>query len=724
MKRKPESKNLQEKSRAGSGTPPVYTMWTVFCIAYIALKISGWLFPSPSIWSFDLSAYLPVPIVVASLLFAILAAFPRLYESFTVRVGMPPADAKGPAAMGSVTALVGVMAVILVAAIVFPVRAHLLGNSSDILVRIENVFLGHAFPAGVLYYTQPISTFMYLEVAKIAHSIFNSETVLAFRLVGYLCWLFFAVGAWIFSRSLSFDTWSSVTVMALLLALPSSVFFFGYVEYYTIMYTLLMWYFALCARTFSGSGSIVLPGIVLAAAIGAHITAVLLVPSYLILFIHRHQPEWISTRRIAAVLASVTVASLAYYLLSDASRSHGFFIPLRADSSVSYTLLSPDHVLDILNLFAFYLAPALLLFAAGMHAARPGIPVSDARTLFALVAVSFPTMFVLSWNSLLGMARDWDVPSFWALSLVSSLVIFLCAIPKLSRMLRVFAIPMTLLALSANLPWIALNATEGASIERYMALVRMYAPSISRQGTVTGYENIRKIAALSPNRQFEIDILSEMLPYTTDPFDLTKLTTAIRLSPEPGQYGTVMTDVGTRLDTMLAMYTRPGGMSPTEKDAVERNFRRTAVEYVNYYISRQRPDAAIDFSQRLIYRYPELPYGYITMAYVHMHLGDSEAALRYSRIARQKGSEDVLLLCTKGFAEMLLGMGDSAFVTLSRAVEIDPDFGKAHYELGMYHLRFRNDTTTALVHLRRYLTLSGDEQGTQFARDLVQSMED
>lgn len=693
-------------------------------MVYIALKAVVWSFPSAGIWSVDLSAYLPDTVVVASLIFAVLAAFPRLYESMTARVAQRSGQgSRDPETHGN-TLLVFTIALLLVAALVFPVRAHLLGNSSDILVRLANVFLGHAFRADILYGTQPISTFVYLEAATFAHSIFDADAVDVFRVIGAILGLVFVLGAWRFSRLLTTDPWEVATYLALLLGLPSVVFFFGYVEYYTVMYTLVIWYFALCARVFTGSGSLVLPGIVLAAAIGCHITAALLLPSFFFLLLYRSRPEWITTARIAWGLVGVAVVSLAYYLFSDASTSHGFFIPLRADTRASYTLFSQAHILDILNLVAFYLAPALMLTVALLAGFRPSIPRADARPLFALVAVFFPTLFLVSWNSLLGMARDWDVAAFWALAVVSSLALFFSALPKLAGRLRMFAIPVVLLTLSASVPWIALNTTEGPSIERSMALVRMYAPSISRQGTITGYENIRKLAALSPDPRFEIEILSEMLPYVIDPFDLTKLTTAVRRADDPARYGHVMTAVAGRLDTILAMYARPGGMSPSDADAVERNFGRTVAEYGNYYISQRRPEVAVDFSRHLMRRYPDLPFGFLAMAYMHMQFEESEDALRYSRLARRKGSEDVLLLCTKGFAEMLLGMGDSAYVTLSRAVEIAPDFGQANYEMGLYHLRFRNDTAAALGYLRTYVSIAGTGKSTQFARDIIQSIEE
>lgn len=707
---------------------------------YIALNLVGWTSSSTWIWGFDLSAFLPLPVAVAALLLAVLAAFPRVFGSrlsradtraetrTDTRMDTRTDTRTGLAQRGVDTrarVVLGIlMAGLLVAGLAFPVRAHLLGNSSDILIRIANVFLGHAFRADLLYDTQPISTFVYLEAAKLAHSVFDAEVADVFRVIGALSGVLFVVGAWRLARALATDAWEVTTYLALLVGLPSLVFFFGYVEYYTLMYTLVIWYFALCARTFTGSRSIAIPGVVLTAAIGCHITAALLVPSYMLLVLHRSRPVWISVGRIAKGLGAVAVFSVAYYLLTDASTSHGFFIPLRADVRASYTLFSQVHILDILNLVAFYLAPALILAVALIAGVRPSIPRDDARPLFAVVAVFFPTLFLVSWNSLLGMARDWDVAAFWALAVVSSLAIFFSAIPKLAGRLRTFTIPMILLVLAANIPWIATNTIEGASIERSMALLRHYAPSISRQGTLTGYENIRKLAAQAPDPRFEIDILSEMLPHVLDPFDLTKLTTAIRRAEDPARYDHVMTAIGARLDTILAMYARPGGMSASDADAVERNFGRTVAEYGNYYLSQRRPAVAEDFSRRIMQRHPDLPFGFLAMAYLDMQSERSEAALQHSRLALRKGSEDVLLLCTKGFAEMLLGMGDSAFVTLSRAVEIAPDFGQANYEMGLYHLRFRNDTTTALRYLRKYVSIAGTGKSTQFARDIIQDIED
>ena len=74
-----------------------------------------------------------------------------------------------------------------------------------------------------------------------------------------------------------------------------------------------------------------------------------------------------------------------------------------------------------------------------------------------------------------------------------------------------------------------------------------------------------------------------------------------------------------------------------------------------------------------------------------------EATQFYEKSAKLKPTPDVLTKLSN--AQYYGGFGDKAIATLNRALQIDPKFANALYNLGMLKWQFRGDTKGAIESL-------------------------
>jgi hypothetical protein len=186
--------------------------------------------------------------------------------------------------------------------------------------------------------------------------------------------------------------------------------FFGDVENYTLMTTIVMGYFLASARALEDRTSIVYPAVLLAAALTFHLEAGFLLPSlvYLLFVAARRRQGW----QVAAALTSfflVVAGTLAFFHLAGLpigdliahSQAFGDSGPFRR------MLVTPslDYYFEIANL-AFLLAPCWVILV--VLAVTRRIPL-DAINVHLIAAAAGVTLLVLGWKAQLGVYNDWNL---------------------------------------------------------------------------------------------------------------------------------------------------------------------------------------------------------------------------------------------------------------------------------------------------------------------------
>jgi hypothetical protein len=186
--------------------------------------------------------------------------------------------------------------------------------------------------------------------------------------------------------------------------------FFGDVENYTLVTTIVMGYFLASLRTIDAHSSIVYPAILLALALTFHLEAGFLVPSlaYLLLVAFKRGQGLQSLVALTAFALVVAATLLFFHVeglpIGDLIRhSHAF----GGGGPFWQMLVTPsrEYYWQIANL-AFLLVPASVILLALIAYRR--IPL-DAVNEHLVVASAGMSALVIGWKAQLGVYNDWNL---------------------------------------------------------------------------------------------------------------------------------------------------------------------------------------------------------------------------------------------------------------------------------------------------------------------------
>lgn len=242
-----------------------------------------------------------------------------------------------------------------------------------------------------------------------------------YQLVSWLSGLaFMGIGAWLCGRIFE-RTSSRIIVFLGLICGGYSLQFFGYVENYApfLVAVLSFVLIGLLITTRNTSGWWIL--VPLAIAIILHVLGVVLVVPAVYVIGQRTaagrrlrnslRPAWLA----AALALSVILAVFVYKYESDFFFRFAF-LPLTAGmfTAGEYTLFSPKHLLDLLNLIILT-APGVLLFVAISRIVPWKRLMGEEPFRFLLLCTLSTGLATFLFDPKLGMPRDWDLFSFAAI---------------------------------------------------------------------------------------------------------------------------------------------------------------------------------------------------------------------------------------------------------------------------------------------------------------------
>jgi tetratricopeptide (TPR) repeat protein len=279
----------------------------------------------------------------------------------------------------------------------------------------------------------------------------------------------------------------AVWVMVLGLSSGAMLLFFGYVENYAPLFLLGSVYVVLGFRVIHGKARLWAPIAAFLLAVYAHVSGVLLGASLVFLIVTRSVGGPRMLRVLTPVLVVLTTASV--YLAAHYTRLGEYFLPLLPSQS-GYSVLSPNHWIDIANELLL-LVPALpLLFALGIvlwrgrrsiEIERPPNELGDAPTdhatpwltrrdewHFAILLLIPVMIYLLFFNPAIGLARDWDLFTVTLFGLVPMLLL---AINRTYAEGWVtphrIVVPALIMGVVMTAAWIGVNAVPEKSTERF-----------------------------------------------------------------------------------------------------------------------------------------------------------------------------------------------------------------------------------------------------------------
>ncbi len=281
-------------------------------------------------------------------------------------------------------------------------------------------------------------------------------------------------------------------LLILFAILGINVMFFGHIENYAPGYCLTIFFLL---RLTSPKPSLTLLALALGTAVALQIVALALLPPFIIYVVKERRESirgsfWL--KMISVLLIPIIVTFLLGMRLGHPPRALiknllTTSLVLKEYSIKDYwvSVIDFNRWIDILNIF-FLNLPTGLVFATLIVQGKSGKGLFNDRYLKFLLfnGLTF-FIFLIFFDSHLGLARDWDIASLGIIWLVIFIMVAgLRSIKNLPNW-RSILTPIVLLSLILSTPWLIINHLSRPSLIRYQDLLRA-RPGL--KGTAWGYE--------------------------------------------------------------------------------------------------------------------------------------------------------------------------------------------------------------------------------------------
>lgn len=532
------------------------------------------------------------------------------------------------------------------------------------------------------------------------------------------------------------------------------LFYFGYVEYYAFLYLfgtmfLLVGMVEMQMERFPKFSTIVF-----ACGVAFHLSALVFLPAWVfLLWRKKFMHDSNGLRKLLIANAIFLTLAFVFYIALNAADANTFFIPLTSETS-SFTLLSPQHLLDVLNNLALGAPVSLAMIFCFFVMKKTDYELSRS-TVFAVHGVLYWLALCVGHSAI---ARDWDVYALLGTTIAVAAFAMVLSI-KQEHVRSYFLGQLAVQPLILIIPWIAVNTNFFHSLDRFTALTELYVPILPKEVSAGHFETIRSVFSATNNREGEIATIIRVANLTGDPYEYYKLTRAFEsattLSPEmlaalEASLGNILQlpdsvrnapvgkDEHAQRTTLNEIYvnlvkaatrlmpveTRPGWAENVLKPIIGKE--RTSFD-IAYYLGNRHfaakqyeravewyEKALVDSAARKENHGQTMSYLFNAIGVSWANLGDREKAMDALRKSVRYPETNAVTWSDYGFASyttMLFGESERAF---SEALKRDSTITNALYCLGKIYLIDPAKHEKGRALLTRFLAL---EQGTPRADD-------
>jgi len=539
----------------------------------------------------------------------------------------------------------------------------------------------------------------------------------------------FVFFAFLFSDYLGRDPFEKFFVLSILLTMGSTQLFFGSAEHYSFAYLSIFVYLFLSLRWIDRGGSILLVVLSFALALGFHFASFYLLPSlaYLLLAKRGSRLNRKLTWGLELGLVLAGILFLWHVFESKPGLIRIFVLPVEQRFAPGYTWFSWTHLLDLLNEHLLISPVGLALVSAAIAI---GLGKTDLRGLavrFLLLVTAFQLLFHFVIDPGLGAPRDWDL--FSPLSLGYT-VLGLRLLLNLGRGQANFKYLATILvAVSAysTLPWIALNASEDRSIQKYRDVLDL-DPKRSRSGhfLLARYFSERGMVeeAERENRKQretfpEVVLLEEGIEH----FNQGRLAEARNAFQRAIQQDPAFPDVHFFL---AKTYLRQGALQAAEEEyrkTVELmpEFHKAHIDLAKIYASRKEWKDAIRHYEKILKLDVKDPVVYTDLGKIYALRGEYEKATKYLEKAIEINEDYVDAHSVLGEVWFALNRLDEAAAECRKVIELQPDSESAHLFLAEIYSK-QGSRESAIRILEQFLRASSDSTEIEKVREILTSL--
>ncbi len=443
----------------------------IFTICLVLLHVGGYFFPGSFTWGVHFFGFMP-PIVLVLYLIAsagIIFVINKKWVEQRMTAVSRVMNESPLLFLGIVVPLfVGV-------AYLFKLQAPWWGDGFFIVKNFSEA-LKEISP---LYYrNEPLATLFYYSIIKALHPATYNSFLFHYWIADVIVGIGFVITAYFLSRQLVNESKHRFLAFLLLCSGSSMLLFFGYVETYSIV---LFWIalYSLLAILFLKK-KLPFPWVALCFFFQGmtHYLTGLLFPS----LIYLAYIEW-KERGLKNVVIGSGLIALGIYItlwlvdfnieIISATQPHTHYLSFTTNTdpaeaySEAYTLFSPYHFIDLINLYVFVGASAIFLI---IYSVRKNLSVlwNHVEPRFLLIAIVPVILFSFIVKYDLSAARDWDIlaPFFILFFIFAGYLWFHHSLKESTQAIT----PIIAVTILTSTFWFLFNTTTDAPVQRLKAL--------------------------------------------------------------------------------------------------------------------------------------------------------------------------------------------------------------------------------------------------------------
>ncbi|MBD3383188.1 MAG: hypothetical protein GF404_13470 [candidate division Zixibacteria bacterium] len=642
----------------------VYIKYFPWILFWIAVFLASPYLEGLRLWGIDHLRYHPPLYTIIWAVLILLCLIPplsRRFHGLTISLHENYQSLTGKA---RIVSSVGVVALFSTVFYIFRSEAQFLGDG---FLRGDELARGFAH---LSLTTEPLDSLLHFFFYKLTHMLFGFGAHRSFALFSALAGGLFVLVLLIIlrpGRERGFST------LLLFLALGGVQFYFGYEESYSLLYMGILLFFAMAFCYFRERQGFRPLMIVFAVTALCHFTALYLLPAFLWLIISASRKGELTetdkkTALFSLLAVAVGVVFFRFIYSSPYLSKHSSF--LLEFGFTGYSLLSPDHLIDIVN--------SLLLSALPLVLFLPVIVTSKVKPgAFEWLAFAGAVLFLIFVDPKLGMARDWDLFASTGLVMIMSFYPTLEAALLRRPDLKAIVRSAVLIAFVINLSFIAVNHSFPKNVARFEHILSLYD-----QRSAYGYENLGAYFRRNYRSPQE---LTRALEYYHK---------ALEHNPNP------------RYFTSIA-----GTYNIFFEWAGDARAQRMLLDSIKHYADR-----ALLYVDSLA-----LPYDYLSLAEYYRKNVDSaliysDSALRYAN-RFEKGE----IHHHRGIIHLSTQNLDSAMYHFKQAIELEPDLSEPYGFLGRAYLGLKMEDS-ARYYFEQYLEHGPDPEVVPKIEEILEKL--
>jgi len=370
-----------------------------------AIYVVAGLIPIDSLWGFNHLKYFPGYVSIIYALIALLIITPFIGNRLFSLIS------KFAAYFQRLNKPLRIIIISVIAGVLFHflrVHVHSIGDGYQRIYEIKKGLL--------YYYTEPLDFFLHAVLYRVLLFFGINSAELSYQIISILTGVIFINTIYLFKFPEQIK--SSVVVLAKILILASAglQMYFGYVESYSLYYLFGIFFLLWSLKFLMTGGGLIAASITLSLAIAAHLTALFLLPAYIYLIhykIKNIRPRGFVGKYLPIVIVGLVLGGLSYFeirikFIEDTLNAPYTSVILPIFSSAEYSILSAQHLYDILNEILLS-CPYCFLLGALIFPLKKQETGNKQLRFFTLLLILSALLTMFTIDPLLGYARDWDL---------------------------------------------------------------------------------------------------------------------------------------------------------------------------------------------------------------------------------------------------------------------------------------------------------------------------